>query len=220
MRGPRTLCSIRVYNPGSGSGGGGTVTTDGVTIQGDGSGGNPIALKQVETDASLIGAGTIASTLKQARQSSYGWGDALSNLTVTANQVQVFGYWLPYPITVSTLWLSSTGADMTHLYDAGLYSAAGTLLLHTGAVTWGNATLESKAIVGAPVTVQAGAILLAVTGDTTAVNQFNCDNVSLGVSWFVNTNYTSSTGGALPASITAPTPSYVRASKAIAIGLS
>lgn len=50
-----------------GSGGsGGTVTTDGVTIQGIGSSGSPIALKAVQTDATLTGNGTVASPLHVA----------------------------------------------------------------------------------------------------------------------------------------------------------
>lgn len=43
------------------SGGLSTVSTDGVTIQGDGSSGNKVAIKAIQTDATLTGAGTVAS---------------------------------------------------------------------------------------------------------------------------------------------------------------
>lgn len=42
---------------------GGTVITDGVTIQGDGSAGSPIKIDAVQTDATLTGAGTVGSPL-------------------------------------------------------------------------------------------------------------------------------------------------------------
>lgn len=49
---------------------GGTVNTDGVTVQGDGSLATPIALKAVQHDATLAGSGTVADPLRVAGAAS------------------------------------------------------------------------------------------------------------------------------------------------------
>jgi len=205
---------------GSGGGGSGTVSTDGVTIQGDGSGGSPIALKQVETGATLTGAGTLASTLGVTPVTRWMFGNALANTTVNANQVSVWGVYLPVPVTFANLTVNFGNVDSTNKFDVGIYSAAGALIANLGGIVFTSGSgFQTHATVQGSQTIAQGVYLVASTGNATAVNQFAGDSGQEPSSWFQNLNYTSSSGGALPNSISAPTPAFVRAIY-LSVGLS
>jgi hypothetical protein len=239
---------MQVTNPGSA--GSGTVQTDGVTIQGDGSAGNKIAIKQVETDATLTGAGIVASPLSASpiqnsdgvtlqgngtSGSNYaikavqvaarltGAGTVASPLDVAgtplaffngfnfptsgggptgANQLYIGGFVLEQALRFGHIGGALSTGDAGHNCDLGIYSAAGTLLANIGAQVITSTSLVSYAIVQGTVTLNPGLYLAAFTSNGTTAKSFANNSNWL---WFNSNTYSSSAGGALPGSITAPT---------------
>jgi len=211
---------------GSGGGGSGTVTTDGVTIQGDGSVGNPIAIKNAETDgvtlqgqgtiasnlalkavqtnAGLTGAGTVGSPLGAAPttywQPWFGRG-SLSSQTITANTLYLSAMPVNWPVTFSHIGYAVNTADNSgNLYDIGVYNAAGTLLVHLGATagTTFCPTTGNKSVAVSSTTLQPGVYYFAVTGNASTLSMNNCDTSH----FFASISFGASSGGALPNSIT------------------
>jgi|SRR5215469_1349102 len=214
MRGPRTVCSIQVNNPGGG-GGAATVQTDGVTIQGDGSTGSKIALKQVETDATLTGAGTLASPLQVASwpvsgYDAYGLA-ANARALVTANKLQGMMFSLGYELSLSNITVYINAPDNANNNDIGLYNSAGTLVAHIGAQHIAGSAVQTFAVVGAPVTIPPGRYLFALTS---AAGTFQLVGSGSIISQYYNDSFGTSSGGALPASITFPTASPQQAALA------
>jgi hypothetical protein len=214
----------RSYYPGwvvSGGGGGGgaaTVQTDGVTIQGDGSGGNKIAIKAVQTDATLTGAGTVASPLSAAQQTPTGWplpfyapytansNSGAAAFANSANTLNIFGIYLPAAVQFSNIQILIGTADAVNNQDLGFYNAAGTRVAHIGAQTMAATGSRSFAVVGAPITLTPGLYFWATTSVGTTATLF-MGNSTLMWGYSLNTNYSASVGGALPASITPPSKS-------------
>lgn len=207
-----------VWNPGGG-GGSGTVQTDGVTIQGDGSAGNKIAIKAVQLTARLTGAGTVASPLDVA-----GWPiayfapptpEGTGNFSVTVNTLDVYGIAIPYAVVASNISISVDVADGANNYDFGLYNAAGTRVAHTGAVSVGATGTVTIALTGAPITLAPALYFFAWTGNSATlvlkmgVNFAGGGQAPYGLSF--NHGYSASVGGVLPASITPPAQSVTAA---------
>jgi len=218
------------FNPGSG-GGGGTVTTDGVTIQGNGSAGSPIALldaitdgvtlqgagisssklalKAIQTTARLMGTGTVASPLDVTGWPlpgwvSGGWGASARFFASTANKLNVYGVIFPAPVLCSNITLDINTADAVNNCDIGFYNSAGVLLAHIGAQTIPATGLQTYAIVGGPLVIPAGTNYFATTSAANTAILFITGGGGLAVGWGTNLSYGASTGGALPASITPP----------------
>jgi hypothetical protein len=194
-----------VWNPG-GSGGSGTVQTDGVTIQGDGSSGNKIALKQVETDATITGAGTVASPLSVVppTYNFFQYGGIGNNLALPQNQTLISGFLLPYSLTFSKIFFALTTADAGTNSDIGIYTAAGVLVANIGAQHLGTNFGNVIATVQGSQTIAAGLYMFAATtaGNTIVINS------SFGTAcWVFSSTAGVTAGGALAASITAPTRS-------------
>jgi hypothetical protein len=183
---------------GGGGGSGGTVVTDGVTIQGNGTSGSKIALKQVETDATLGGAGTLASPLGMATQSFYAYPSyASTGRLVTANTLWVSGFFLPYPLIFSHIGFGIQVQDAANNSDIGIYTQAGVLVANIGAQILGTLFWNNIPIVQSPQTIPPGYYLFAVTS--------NASTLSLQVGfmsgpWVINYSTGVSVGGALPAS--------------------
>lgn len=195
-----------VWNPGSG-GGGGTVTTDGVTIQGNGSGGSPIALKQVETDATLTGAGTIASPLSVVSNAVtfFTVGSAQDHFGVSQNNTVIFGFVNPVPLTFSHIMMSVVTADAGNNTDFGIYTAAGVLVADIGAQVISGTGNQGFPTVQGSKTIAPGLYIFAITSAGTAFLY----NGSNGFSWVESGSAGVTSGGALAASITAPVASVV-----------
>lgn len=205
LRYPRTLCSIQVNNPGAG--GSGTTQTDGVTIQGDGSAGNKIAIKQVETAARLTGAGTVASPLDIVGWPVAGYlypANDSGNLAFAANQTRVMAFQLGYALTFSNIGVKVAVLDAGHNYDFGIYDAAGTLVAHIGAQTLPATGNLGFAVVGAPITITPGLYMFAMTGAATTAALGYDSGIS--ITLFSNQSYSATSGGALNGSVTALTP--------------
>jgi len=187
------------FNPGSG-GGAATVQTDGVTIQGDGSAGNKIAIKAVQTNASLSGAGTVASPLGEKPLTFLRHGINIGgNARNGANQVSVSGIHVPVPLTFANILVFVDTVDAVNLYDIGIYSQAGALLANIGAQTLPTGNLQSFATLQGSQTIEPGLYLFAWTGNATTA-QLRYDTGQHG-GWVFNQDIAASVGGALPASI-------------------
>lgn len=194
-----------VWNPGQGGGGGGTVHTDGVTIQGDGSVGTPIALLDAMTDgATLQGAGIAADKLAVIPSSFYQQGFIQGNFGPSANTIWLNGFNLLGPLTFSNITIVVQDTDASNLYDVGIYTAAGALVAHAGAQAIPAGSVQTFAMIGAPITLPQGRYLFAFTGDGGNVSIYYTANM---LTWFENVGYGASAGGVLPNTIAAPTPS-------------
>lgn len=190
---------MQVNNPNSGAAA--TVTTDGVTIQGNGSGGSPIAIKQVETNASLNGAGTLASPLGETPLTwfnpfpspSPGLGNS------GANQILLTGFILTNAVTFAHLAIALSTGDAGHNVDFGLYNAAGTLLANIGAQVITSTSLLSYATVQGSQTIYPARYYLGFTSNGTTAKIYG--NTTF-FTFYVNTSFGTSAGGALPSTIT------------------
>jgi len=189
-------------NPG-GAGGLGTVQTDGVTIQGDGSAGNKIAIKAVQTTTGLTGLGTVASKL--GLSPSIGWfsgGTGNAATVVTANQIVLCAQVIPFTLTFANIsWLNQVG-DNANNCDVGLYNSAGTLVANIGAqhIAFGAGVATVAAVQGSQ-TIQQG---LYFSAYTSAAGNFSLFQQGSGLVPYFNGAFGSSVGGALPASIVPP----------------
>jgi hypothetical protein len=203
FRFPRYHRGWFVWNPGAG-GGGGTVQTDGVTIQGDGSAGNKIAIKAVQLAARLTGAGTVASKLDIA-----GWpipfiSPGISGgfpTTVTANTLILYGLTIGYALTFSKISVNLTANDNTNNSDIGLYDASGLLVANIGAQHTPSGGVQTYGTVQGAQTIPPGLYFFAVTSAGSTL-QLNGNDINFAAYW--NSAFGSSSGGALPASITPP----------------
>jgi hypothetical protein len=180
------------------------VQNDGVTLQGAGTVASPLSLKAVQTAARLTGAGTVASPLDVSGWPVPGFvsgpGDG-SNEALTANQLIIDAFIFPAPITFSHIALNIQTGDGTNNSDVGLYNSAGTLVAHAGAQHMGSAGRQVFAVSGGSKTIPPGLYFFAVTS-AGSVLKLNSSESAMGI--YYNANFGSSSGGALPATITPP----------------
>lgn len=127
------------------------------------------ALAGITTDnQSLTGNGSTGSALSVTPSIWHWFGgwDNSHSVTITANTVFYGCYDNPRPLTVGKLWTHVLTADGTNSSDVGILSAAGAVLVHTGATTWGATGMQGKAIAGGgTVLIPAGLICPAVTSN-------------------------------------------------------
>jgi len=197
---------------GSSGGGAGTVQTDGVTIQGDGSAGNKIAIKAVQINARLTGAGTVASKLDIAGWplTLFGIGGAsqgLRHFAQPGNTVSLWGFILPYALTFSNITIRVNTGDPANNCDVGIYNSTGTLVAHVGAQIFNTTGLVTLAVVGGPFTINPGQYFLASTSvaNTALLDDQQGDGQTWG--YVFSQGVGASVGGALPASVIPPAES-------------
>jgi hypothetical protein len=164
----------------------------------------PLAISSVATNATLAGNGTGASPLSVA-----GWpvsfftiGQGFDNLAATANTLSLFGFALPDALSFGHIVFTVNTVDGTNNSDVGIYTGAGALVANIGAQTLGSAGLLALPTVQGSQTVLPGLYLFAFTsaGSTLKIVYSNFPN-----QWYYNGSIDTSSAGALPASITAPT---------------
>ena len=165
---------------------GGTVHSDGTTIQGDGSTGNKLAI--------------IPSTF-------FTMGGVGLTINATTNKVQLFGFELPTPVTLTHITVNISNADGSNLYDLGIYDASGNLLAHIGPQHLPNIGDQTFAVVGSPIALPQGKKLFAWTGNAGGA-QFNCNQTCY--NWLSDGSSVASTGGTLPSTITVPGSGFDR----------
>ncbi len=140
----------------------------------------------------------------------------------TQNQIKLFSFYLPYPITVSNIAYQVNTADNTaNSYDLGLYGPGAlggaaniALALHTGTKAGTalvpSATFHQIAISGAPVTIQPGWYALAITSNAAspaaALAGASGSPFQLVAAWAASS--IGGGGATLPSTITAPATSF------------
>lgn len=134
------------------------------------------------------------------------------NQAATANAIIASGFYLPYPVTFSHIAFVVNTADTTSgdHYDVGIYSHAGTLEADIGATagTTAFSTTGSKDVViaQASVTLPPGQYYFALTGNA-ATGAIDIDPCGSFLS-ITASSLGSSSGGALPSSLTPPADSF------------
>jgi len=201
---PRYYPGWWLSNPGAG-GGSGTVQTDGVTIQGDGSAGNKIAIKQVETDTTLTGAGTVASGL-----GVNGWGVpyvqkiiAVGANAVTAPNIALCALPLYAATKFSKIAIFIASCNATAGSDFGLYNAAGVLVANVGSHVLTTGAINSFNTVQGLLTISPGTYFFAFTTADTGV-QIEVGGGADTTNLYINLAFSAGGGATLPASITPP----------------
>jgi len=229
----------------AGSGGSGTVNTDGVTIQGNGSVATPIALldaitdgvtlqgagisssklalKAVQTNSGLTGTGAVGSPLGLTPSNFYSIGSFGGGPTqaVTANTLVICGVVIPLAVVFSnfTFWLAA--GDASHDSDIGIYTPAGALLANLGAqLLTGTGAPQTIATLQSGVVIQPGKYLVAWTSAASTLSLYTDAQTNAPWCWFSSASYGTSVGGACPASITAPAQSIARGGPLPWLGLS
>jgi len=136
---------------------------------------------------------------------------AASASALTANKIQLYGFYLPYQVTFSKITYNIIAADNTsNLYDLGIYSSTGSLLCDEGATAGttfapsANATFTLTCTQGT-ITLSAGNYYVGVTAVTATATVGGAS----GVLTFSHTGTIVTSGGALPGTITPPSASYV-----------
>ena len=132
-----------------------------------------------------------------------------SGQTVVQNQTVYYSFTVPNTVTVGFFVYRVTTADNTgNLYDIGVYSVAGSLLLHTGATAGstlfpGTGFKFNVAITGSPVILYPGTYLFAITTNCGGSCAVLGGTASGYLSYYGSTTGGVTTGGALLNSITA-----------------
>jgi hypothetical protein len=169
-------------------------------------GGGSSGLSTVHTNSTLTGAGTTGSPLGvaswpinfYATPGPASAGNALGG----ANRIEYSGFALYSPLVCGHIapWVQT--ADAVGSYDFGVYNAAGTLLINSGAQSPATTGFIPYAILQTSVTLSPGLYVFAWTGTATTLKLFQTSGVA---AWVVNNNAGTSTGGVLNNSVTAPT---------------
>jgi len=127
----------------------------------------------------------------------------------------LWGTTLTFPMNTSTLSYNVTAADTTsNTYDLGIYSSAGTLVAHTGAIAGSTAmTLGAHSVSWSgtnPKVLQPGKYYVAITTSCTATCATLSGDGSGAVVTFLSAGLvtTAGTQGTLDGTITVPGDSY------------
>lgn len=182
---------MRVQNPG----GSGTVTTDGVTIGGNGTLASPID--------------QIGAPLTFWSTQFCGGTDGQIPFTGTGgnNFIALFGFVFTVAVKLNKIVIPIAAADAVNLYDIGLYTAAGALACHQGAATVPSTGVQSFPMTGGPITLPPGRYYLATTGQAATAEYFFQNNATGLWSFLLASTSIATTGGVLNSTITPPADS-------------
>ncbi len=204
-RGPwwrRAFPGIWVTNPGGGGSFSGVITDS--SLQGNGTSGSHLGIKTVGVTARLTGAGTGGSPLDIA-----GWPLTFFSPYISAtdqlnpsgvNRVDCIGFALPHALTFSHIHVFIKVTDAVNLYDLGIYTQAGVLVANIGAQSLPTVNDVTIPTVQGAQTIPPGLYLFAFTGNATTVAISTGDG---NLPWAYALSSAASSGGALPASISA-----------------
>lgn len=200
------------------SGGLSSVSTDNVTLQGNGQAASPIKIKAVQVDGvTITGAGTVASPLVGASGSPAGWpltfyassnvgtGEVLAFATV-ANTLDLWGIFIPAAVKFNKIYIQVQTPDGGNLYDVGIYTKAGVLVAHAGAGAIASGGITAFTMIGGPITLNPGSYYLALTGNATTATYIYI-NAQGNWSFQASQAQGASSGGVLPGTITPPADS-------------
>jgi hypothetical protein len=120
-----------------------------------------------------------------------------------ANAVNVSQIVIPYSLTFSKIVYDVSVTDGANNYDIGIYDSGGALKCDIGAQAFGTGGVLDKACTQGSVTLPPGIYYFAFTGAATTAKIFYGNSSALQVIG-TNTSSTTSTAGALPATISVP----------------
>jgi hypothetical protein len=101
------------------------------------------------------------------QQASYGYSSTTAGLSSTINQVTVWQFVLESNYTISKILCYIVGTAAGAKVNAGIYSAAGALLIDSGGIAANASGVKGNTIT--PVTLTPGVYYFAVSSDHTAV---------------------------------------------------
>ena len=130
----------------------------------------------------------------------------------SANAINVVKFLVPLSVTFGNLVVDVGTSDSTggHLYDAGIYSASGSLQCDWGATALTSTGKQDIACAQGSVTLSPGYYVFAWTGNATTATIFFGTSGGGGWQQFTSaTSGTASSGGALPSSISVPSAGVV-----------
>jgi hypothetical protein len=179
------------------------------------SGGGGGGLSTVTTDATLTGAGTVASPLKVANPFPSGWpltwyasrpggGSIQQIFGQNVNTLVLYGIYIEAQVRFGHIVLDIQTADAVNNCDVGFYNIGGTLAAHIGAQTIPSTGIQSFSVSGGAVTLNPGRYYWASTSTTATAGYRVSDQQHNNWTFILNNNFGASAGGALPASITPP----------------
>lgn len=157
------------------------------------------------------------STLTGSNQATMNYTG--SSIAGGANTICLFGIEVYMPVAASKLIIDIIGADATggDKFDFGLYDTNGNQIFNIGAASYTTTGTKTLSFAQGAITIQPGFYWFAVTGNNTNGLQFHgfplssfgnhafiVSNNAGNQKWFHSA--TASSGGALPATITAPSP--------------
>ena len=130
-------------------------------------------------------------------------GYTAGSTAATANTLTCSGFVVPPGgLSVGHITFSVSTQDLSNNTDIGIYNSSGTLEAHVGAAASYAAGDATKAFTGGTQTIAAGKAYVCFTSAASTITIFNELN---GISFYpVHTISTSSSGGALPGTMTPP----------------
>jgi hypothetical protein len=147
-----------------------------------------------------------------------GWGGIVAaagtvNALSLAGKIQTSGFYVPYSVTASSIVVAVGTADAGNNYDWGIYDSSGNLKTHVGARTVPGTGVVDVTV--ASFSLTAGKYYFAFTGAaTTALLKAASGTAATTFATFSGTQevVTTSSGGALPSTITVLADAWVNSS--------
>lgn len=135
-------------------------------------------------------------------------GSTFSTLTASANQTLAYGQPIPVQLSIGHITFSVTAADVTggDVYSVGLYDSSGNLKASCSAAAYTTTGLKTCAISQGTVTLPAGLYYLAYTGNASSLQISTSNTGQFAACFGISTSAGASSAGALPSTITAPSP--------------
>ena len=116
-----------------------------------------------------------------------------------ANDIAIYPFTLPYEMEITNIGVFIGVGDGSNDSDIGIYDIDGNLLGHVGAQHISSASAQLLALTGGPIVLGPGTYLLAFTSAATTL-MWAVSDASYPLTLFSTS--TSSSGGALPSTIT------------------
>ncbi len=188
---------MQVNNP-TGSGGAGTVQSDGVTLQGDGSAGNKLAIKAVQTDATITGAGTVASPLSAVTTAANTDGVTIQGNGSMGSPIALLNAQTD-GVTMQGAGITASKIAIKAVQVSGGLSGAGTVaspLAYDGTMQTDGVTLQGVGTTGNKVRILAVQVNARLTGAGTVASPLDLAGIPVDYFQAFSAASTSALGGA------------------------
>lgn len=137
---------------------------------------------------------------------AYAWGAPGEGVPLaSANQIALYPFIVPYPQKVTDLCVFIVTGDAENNTDIGIYDFAGNLLGHIGAQVIASSDSFSFALTDGPIVIGPGMYFLGFTSEGTTVELAIGASSEVNFGLKLNSAGSTSSGGALPSTITVNT---------------